>query len=375
MGSQQTNVDELTKKLDSLSELLSSAGEILSADKIAEKIAPFLNELEKVKGVFSREKVSEAEVEEIRLLFFSRKRGIVSYLYSEIRSLPAEAKPKLGKLAKEIEGIAREIADALSTRAKRKKEEFFDYTLPGANLLMGRLHPTKRALRKIVRIFLSMGFDVCDGPEIEYEKYNFDLLNIPPYHPARDDVDTFFLADKIVLRTHTSPVQIRVMERAKKDGQVIVQMISPGRAFRRDRPDSTHTPMFHQVEGLQVGKGISMANMRWILDEFARRFFGPETRTRLRPDYFPFVEPGAELAVTCPFCQAKGCRVCKQSGWIEVLGCGMVHPQVLRNVGIDPNIYSGWAFGMGVERLAMILYQIPDIRLFFENDMRFLRQF
>lgn len=304
--------------------------------------------------------------------------GYLRKALSEMRELSPEERRRRGQ---QINQLKQELAEAFAAREKEvaafaeRRASFFDATLPGIRPSPGRLHPIRLATRRICDIFVHMGFDVFGGPEMEYERYNFDLLNIPPYHPARDDVDTFFIAEGIVLRTHTSPVQIRTMERIKARERMIVQMISPGRSYRRDRPDATHTPMFTQLEGLQVGEGITMANMRWVLAEFARRFFGPETRTRLRPDYFPFVEPGAELAVSCPFCEGAGCRVCKESGWIEVLGCGMVHPQVLHNVHIDPDRYSGWAFGMGVERLAMLLYQIPDMRMFFEDDLRFLRQF
>ncbi len=343
-----------------------------------ERINSFINNISQLASLINEDFPRAEEVETWRNLSFSRKRGIVPLLYDSIGKLKSkEDKRALGLEVKLIEARLKEILQELEARLAQVKpaEEVLDPTLPGVDVICGRLNPTRQALYRIVDIFSSLGFDVYEGPEVEYEKYNFDLLNIPPYHPARDDVDTFYLAEGIVLRTHTSPVQIRVMERIKERGEVIVQMISPGRAFRRDRPDATHTPIFHQVEGLQVGKGISMANMRWILNEFARRFFGERTRTRLRPDYFPFVEPGAELAASCPFCDGLGCKVCKMSGWIEVLGCGMVHPQVLRNVGIDPDVYSGWAFGIGVERLALLLYQVSDIRLFFQNDLRFLRQF
>lgn len=305
-------------------------------------------------------------------------KGFIKSALSAIKDVPPEERKAYGRqlnaLKSELEEFFQRRAAEIEVAA-RTEAEFFDSSLPGMRVQMGRLHPIRAAMRNIVDIFVSMGFDVFTGPEMEYEKYNFDLLNIPQYHPARDDMDTFYILPGLVLRTHTSPVQVRVMEKIQAREDVIVQMISPGRVFRRDRPDATHTPCFHQVEGLQVGRGISMANMRWILDEFARRFFGPETRTRLRPDYFPFVEPGAELAVTCSMCEGKGCRVCKETGWIEVMGCGMVHPQVLRNVNIDPGEYSGWAFGFGVERMAQVLYQVPDARMFFENDMRFLRQF
>jgi phenylalanyl-tRNA synthetase alpha chain len=305
-------------------------------------------------------------------------KGFIKDALSAIKDVAAAERKDYGQrvnaLKQELERRFTQRETDLASGAK-SAGTFFDDSLPGTRAQMGRLHPVQAAMRRIIGIFTSMGFDVFAGPEMELEEYNFDKLNIPAYHPARDDVDTYFLAPGLILRTHTSPVQVRVMERIKERGDVVVQMISPGRTFRRDRPDATHTPAFHQVEGLQIGKGVSMANMRWILSEYARQFFGPETKVRLRPDFFPFVEPGAELAVTCPFCNGAGCRVCKQSGWIEVLGCGMVHPQVLRNSGIDPEVYSGWAFGFGVERMAQVLYQVPDARMFFDNDLRFLRQF
>ncbi len=313
-------------------------------------------------------------------------KGFIKDALAAIKDVPANDRKDYGQsvnaLKQELEQAFAELESALASKAK-SAQSFFDDSLPGTRVQVGRLHPVQSAMRRIIGIFTSMGFDVYAGPEMELEEYNFDRLNIPADHPARDDVDTYFLAPGLILRTHTSPVQVRVMERIMKQlkereeepGDVIVQMISPGRTFRRDRPDATHTPAFHQIEGLQIGKGISMANMRWILSEYARQFFGPETKVRLRPDYFPFVEPGAEMAVTCPFCAGVGCRVCKQSGWIEVMGCGMVHPQVLRDSGIDPDVYSGWAFGFGVERMAQVLYQVPDARMFFENDLRFLRQF
>lgn len=313
-------------------------------------------------------------------------KGFIKDALAAIKDIPAAERKDYGQrvnaLKQELEQAFAELETSLASNAK-SAQSFFDDSLPGTRVQMGRLHPVQSAMRRIIGIFTSMGFDVYAGPEMELEEYNFDKLNIPADHPARDDVDTYFLAPGLILRTHTSPVQVRVMERivkrlkehGDKPGDVVVQMISPGRTFRRDRPDATHTPAFHQIEGLQVGKNISMANMRWILSEYARQFFGPETKVRLRPDFFPFVEPGAEMAVTCPFCAGEGCRVCKQSGWIEVMGCGMVHPQVLRNSGIDPEVYTGWAFGFGVERMAQVLYQVPDARMFFENDLRLLRQF
>ncbi|HAZ38036.1 MAG TPA: phenylalanine--tRNA ligase subunit alpha, partial [Clostridiaceae bacterium] len=236
---------------------------------------------------------------------------------------------------------------------------------------IGGVHPLTKVLDEIQEIFLGMGFSVAEGPEVELDYYNFEALNIPKNHPARDEQDTFYIKDGVVLRTQTSPVQIREMEKSKPP----IRIIAPGRVYRSDAVDATHSPMFTQIEGLVVDEGITMSDLKGTLDTFAKRFFGESTKTKFRPHHFPFTEPSAEVDVSCFACGGKGCRICKNSGWIEILGCGMVHPDVLRRGKIDPEKYSGFAFGMGLERLAMIKYGIDDIRLFYENDLRFLKQF
>lgn len=246
-----------------------------------------------------------------------------------------------------------------------------DLTLPGYRRPRGAIHPITRMQREIEEIFLHLGFWIEDGPEVESTYYNFDALNIPDSHPARDDWDTLYVEPQTVLRTHTSPVQIRAME---KHGAPLF-IIIPGKCYRRDNPDSTHSPMFHQVEGLAIDTDITFADLKGTLDFFAKKLFGEKVRTSFHPSFFPFTEPSGEVAVSCIFCDGRGCRVCKESGWIEVMGCGMVHPQVLRNGGIDPARYTGWAFGLGVERFAMLKYDINDIQLFFQSDLRFLEQF
>jgi len=246
-----------------------------------------------------------------------------------------------------------------------------DLTLPGIHRPLGSVHPVTRMQREIEDIFLHLGFKIENGPEIESTYYNFDALNIPESHPSRDDWDTLYIDAKTVLRTHTSPVQIRAMEKYGAPLYIII----PGKCYRHDNPDSTHSPMFHQIEGLAIGEDITFADLKGTLDYFAKMLFGEKVRTRFQPSFFPFTEPSGEVAVSCFVCDGKGCRVCKESGWIELMGCGMVHPQVLRNGGIDPEKYSGWAFGLGVDRFAMVKYDINDIQLFFQGDVRFLGQF
>jgi phenylalanyl-tRNA synthetase alpha chain len=246
-----------------------------------------------------------------------------------------------------------------------------DLTLPGFHRPLGSIHPVTRMQREIEEIFLRLGFRIESGPEIESTYYNFDALNIPESHPSRDDWDTLYIDSKTVLRTHTSPVQIRAMEKYGAPLYIII----PGKCYRHDNPDSTHSPMFHQIEGLAVDKDITFADLKGTLDFFAKMLFGEKVRTRFQPSFFPFTEPSGEVAVSCFVCDGQGCRVCKQSGWIELMGCGMVHPQVLRNAGIDPDKNSGWAFGLGVDRFAMVKYDINDIQLFFQGDVRFLEQF
>jgi phenylalanyl-tRNA synthetase alpha chain len=246
-----------------------------------------------------------------------------------------------------------------------------DLTLPGYRRPLGSIHPITRVQREIEDIFLGLGFRIETGPEVESVYYNFDALNIPENHPARDDMDSFYVDSQVVLRTHTSPVQIRTMEKHGAPVYIIV----PGKVYRRDNPDATHSPMFHQVEGLAVDVDITFADLKGTLDFFAKKFFGEKIRTRFQPSFFPFTEPSGELSVSCTICGGQGCRLCKESGWVEVMGCGMVHPEVLRHGGIDPNRYSGWAFGLGVDRFALMKYDISDIQLFFQNDLRFLEQF
>ncbi len=260
---------------------------------------------------------------------------------------------------------------AAAARQAQMQAEVIDVTLPAKKNHIGHRHPNTIALDELERIFIGMGYEVVEGPEIEYDYYNFEALNIPANHPAKDEQDTFYINDKIVLRTQTSPVQVRVMEQ----GKLPIRMIAPGRVFRSDEVDATHSPSFHQVEGLVIDKNITFADLKGTLAEFAKELFGEETKVKFRPHHFPFTEPSAEMDVTCFKCGGKGCRMCKGSGWIEILGCGMVHPRVLKMSGINPEEYSGFAFGVGLERIALLKYEIDDMRLLYENDMRFLKQF
>ena len=254
---------------------------------------------------------------------------------------------------------------------KSARKSVIDVTLPGTHHKLGAKHPLSIELDAIKEIFVGMGFDIIEGPEVEYEYYNFEALNIPPDHPARDMQDTFYINDNILLRTQTSPVQVRVMEKTKPP----IRIISPGRVYRSDAVDATHSPLFHQIEGLVVDKGITFADLKGTLETFVKRMYGEDSVVRFRPHHFPFTEPSAEVDVQCFNCHGTGCRLCKGEGWIEILGCGMVHPKVLSNCGIDPEIYSGFALGMGLERVVMRKYNIDDLRLFYENDVRFLKQF
>jgi len=294
-----------------------------------------------------------------------------------MKDIPEQDRPVFGKRVNEIrDRITAALESKISEIKRIEKDarliaEKVDITLPGKKQPIGGLHPLTRIYYEIRDIFVSMGFDVMDGPEVEYDKYNFEMLNIPKDHPARDTQDTFYISDDIVLRTHTSPVQIRTMLAQKPP----IRMICPGRVYRSDDVDATHSPIFNQIEGLVVDRGISFANLKDTLNVFLKEFYGEDTVTKFRPGHFPFTEPSAEVDATCSKCRGRGCPACKGAGMIEVLGCGMVHPQVLRNCGIDPDEYSGFAFGMGLDRLANIKYGITDIRLLFENDIRFLAQF
>ncbi len=315
-------------------------------------------------------------IEAARVRFLGRKGELTAVLHS-MGSLSSEERPIIGQLANEIRtfienGTEKKKAElAAEEKAKKLKNEVIDVTIPGRRRREGRLHPLTQVLDEVTAIFTGMGFTVAEGPDVELDYYNFEALNIPADHPARDTQDTFYINDEILLRTQTSPVQVRVMERTKPP----IRIISPGRVFRSDAVDATHSPVFHQIEGLVVDKGITMADLKGTLEAFVKALYGNDAKIRLRPHHFPFTEPSAEVDVSCFVCGGKGCGVCKGEGWIEILGSGMVHPKVLANCGIDPEIYSGFAFGLGLERIVMRRYNIDDLRLFFENDMRFLKQF
>lgn len=317
-----------------------------------------------------------ADVEQLRVKICGRK-GELTQLLRALGALPKEERPSAGQkvnaVREKLEALMDKTLDNLleKERQEKLKAEAIDITIPGEKFRRGSMHPLNIVLHDVQDIFLSMGFSIEEGPEIELDKYNFEMLNIPKDHPARDTQDTFYIEDNIVLRTQTSPVQIRTMLKQKPP----IRMICPGRVYRSDDVDATHFPMFHQIEGLVVDKGISLSDLKGILDEFARRFYGESTKTRFRPGYFPFTEPSAEVDATCASCHGEGCRVCKGTGWIEILGSGMVHPNVLKGCGIDPEEYTGYAFGMGLDRITTIKYGISDIRLLFDGDVRFLSQF
>lgn len=316
------------------------------------------------------------KLNEVRVAFLGKKGELTAVLKS-MKDVAPEDKPMVGQLVNDtrqaIETLLDETKSKLEKAALQLKlqNEGIDVTLPAKKKHLGHRHPNTIALEEVERIFIGMGYEVVEGPEIEYNYYNFDALNIPDNHPAKDEQDTFYINSNMVLRTATSPVQVRVMEK----GQLPIRMIAPGRVFRSDEVDATHSPSFHQVEGLVIDKNITFADLKGTLAEFAKELFGPETKVKFRPHYFPFTEPSAELDVSCYKCGGKGCRFCKGEGWIEILGCGMVHPNVLRMSGIDPDEYTGFAFGMGLERIALLKYEIDDMRLLYENDYRFLKQF
>jgi phenylalanyl-tRNA synthetase alpha chain len=316
------------------------------------------------------------DVEQVRVKYLGKK-GLLTQLLRAMPSLPPAERPVIGREANEAKAeIEAALARRLQTvvqgeRRARLAADRVDHTRPGRRVVPGARHPLSLVLDEIIDVFVGLGFAVADGPEVESDYYNFEALNIPKDHPARDMQDTFYVSEDVLLRTHTSPVQIRTMLRQKPPVRIIV----PGRVYRRDALDQTHSPIFHQVEGLAVDRDISMGDLRGTLELFARELFGADSRIRFRPSFFPFTEPSAEVDVLCFGCKGAGCRICKASGWLEILGSGMVHPQVLRTVGYDPEEVTGWAFGMGVERVAMLRYGIDDIRLFYENDLRFLEQF
>jgi phenylalanyl-tRNA synthetase alpha chain len=316
-----------------------------------------------------------AAVEALRVHYLGKKGPLTDQL-KHLGSLPPEQRPAFGKLVNDtketlVAAIAARRAE-LEAQAQAQKlgAEKIDVTLPGRGLRLGGLHPITRTLERLETLFTRMGFEVADGPEVEDDYHNFEALNIPPNHPSRAMHDTFYFDAHRLLRTHTSPVQIRYMEHTKPP----LRVIAAGRVYRCDS-DVTHTPMFHQIEGLMVDEQVSFADLKGVLGDFLEQFFEQKLKLRLRPSYFPFTEPSAEVDISCVICGAKGCRVCKHTGWLEVLGCGMVHPEVFRHVGIDSERWSGFAFGLGVERLAMLRYGVNDLRLFYENDLRFLQQF
>ncbi len=316
-----------------------------------------------------------------RVRYLGRKSELTGVLRG-LAKLPLEERKTVGNLANEVKVVLEEslsareavLKEAEITRLARK--EGLDITLPGRALPRGRLHPLTRAIHEVCDIFVSLGFQVVEGPEVELDYYNFEALNIPKEHPARDNMSTFWVDGKhagepMLLRTHTSPMQIRFMEKNRPPLRIVV----PGRVYRYEATNATHLPQFTQIEGLAVDKGVGMSDLKGILYEFARRFYDPDRKARFRCDYFPFVEPGVEMAISCSVCHGQGCSLCKESGWIEILGAGMVHPRVLERVGIDSSVYTGFAFGMGIERIPMLRYGIDDIRLFYNGDLRFLKQF
>ncbi len=324
---------------------------------------------------------SRAEFERLKGRFLGREKGLVTALFARLKDLPRDERAGFGARSnaakKEIEETIGRLAEGLSRREaeKRERAEAVDITLPGRRARTGGLHPVTVVRRRIERIFLRMGYSVADGPELENDHYNFEALNFPPEHPARDTQDTFFVAREarsaLLLRTHTSPVQIREMQKRGAPLRIII----PGRVYRNESVDATHAAIFNQVEGLIVDRGISMADLKGTIEEFFAALFGPGTRARFIPSFFPFVEPGADVAMSCIFCRGTGCGKCKGSGWIEIMGAGAVHPTVLSGVGIDPEEFTGFAFGLGLDRVAMLLYGFPDLRLLLEGDERFLRQF
>ena len=315
-------------------------------------------------------------LDDIRVKYLGKK-GALTAILKQMGGLPSEERPVMGALANEVRAA---IEAALESKVKELRaaqlekkllEERLDVTMPGKPYTMGKKHPLTVVLDELKDIFVGMGFQIADGPEVEYDHYNFEKLNIPKDHPARDTQDTFYINDNILLRTQTSPVQVRVMEQQRPP----IRVISPGRVYRSDAVDATHSPLFHQVEGLVVDKGVTMADLKGTLAMFVQRLYGKDAAVRFRPHHFPFTEPSAEMDVVCFHCHGKGCRLCKGEGYIEILGCGMVHPDVLAGCGIDPEVYSGFAFGMGLERIVMRRFGIDDMRLFYENDARFLNQF
>ncbi len=337
-----------------------------------QKIYRELEDAQKQVETAVMESINAADIENVRIKYLSRK-GIITGFFGYLGEISNHDRPELGKRLNALKQMAQEKIGEKSAlfAAKTRASEFFDTSLPGIMPRTGGKHPLKLVLDEIKQIFLNMGFSIETGPELETDYYNFEALNIPKYHPSRDLQDTLYITETLLLRTHTSPVQVRTMERMKPP----IRMIAPGKCFRKDAIDATHYPTFHQVEGLCVDEGISFADLKGVISAFAKRLLGEDVQIRFRPSFFPFTEPSAEYDFSCTNCHGKGCRVCKGSGWLEISGAGMVNPAVFEYVGYDPQKYTGYAFGMGVERIAMLKYQIDDIRIFYENDLRFLTQF
>lgn len=337
-----------------------------------EKLAKIKEEaLKQIAGSDALEKLNEVRVN------FLGKKGELTTVLKSMKDVAPEDRPKVGQMVNEIRDEIERVLEQAKTQMEAKareaamKREVIDVTLPAKKNLVGHRHPNRIVLDEVERIFIGMGYEVVEGPEVEYDYYNFEALNIPADHPAKDEQDTFYVTDEILLRTQTSPVQVRTMEK----GKLPIRMIAPGRVFRSDEVDATHSPSFHQIEGMIVDKGITFADLKGTLAQFAKELFGEKTKVKFRPHHFPFTEPSAEVDVSCFKCGGEGCRFCKGSGWIEILGCGMVHPKVLKMSGIDPDVYSGFAFGIGLERITLLKYEIDDMRLLYENDVRFLKQF
>ena len=339
----------------------------MSSGRLEKLAAEALEELSGAGGI-------EAALQ-VKTKFLGRK-GEVASLLKELGSLAPEERKKAGEAINAVKVSLEEAFDAriasieAAGRAEKLKSERVDVTLPGRSIRPGRIHPVTQVMEEIEEIFSGLGFDVAEGPEVELDYYNFEALNLPKDHPARDMQDTFYVSDEVLLRTHTSPVQIRVMEKERPP----LRVIAPGTVYRRDS-DITHTPMFHQVEGFMVDKGVTFSNLKGVLTHFLHSLFGDKTDIRFRASFFPFTEPSAEVDIRCVMCSGAGCRVCKGSGWLEILGAGMIRPEVFKAVKYDPEEFTGFAFGLGIERIAMLKYGIDDIRMFFENDLRFLRQF
>ena len=327
--------------------------------------------IKEIKSSESLSKLNDARVN------FLGKKGVLTSVLKGMKDVLPEERPMIGQLVNDtraaIENLIEETKKNLEEAELKEKleKEVIDVTLPAKRKVIGHRHPNQITLEEVEDIFIGMGYEVVEGPEVEDDYYNFEALNIPANHPAKDEQDTFYINDKIVLRTQTSSVQVRVMER----GELPIRMISPGRAFRSDDVDATHSPSFHQIEGLVIDKNITFADLKGTLETFAKKLYGPDTKVKFRPHHFPFTEPSAEVDVSCFKCGGKGCRFCKGSGWVEILGCGMVHPNVLIMSGIDPDVYTGFAFGVGLERITLFKYEIDDMRLLYENDARFLKQF